>query len=165
MLIGVLSDTHGQTQISRVAANLLKSRNAQMLIHCGDVGGPQVLDTLLVGLPVHFVLGNTDYDQQVLSHHAQRIGIHFCGARGQVSADGKVIDFLHGDDAHAMRAILDAQESDFLLHGHTHIADVRDVGRTRIVNPGALQRAAVKTVALVDTETRDVEFLKVSLDE
>jgi predicted phosphodiesterase len=44
-----------------------------------------------------------------------------------------------------------AQEHDYLLQGHTHVRLDECVGRTRIINPGALHRAAVKTVVTLDT--------------
>ena len=36
------------------------------------------------------------------------------------------------------------------------------LGRIHVVNPGALHRASVKTVALVDTATDVVEFLEIN---
>ena len=161
MLIGVLSDTHGRADITRRAVDLLKSKGAELLIHCGDVGGPQVLDAML-GLPASFVLGNCDDDVYTLKQHAATLGIRFYDRLGRLTAGDKIVTFLHGDDSAKMKSLLDAQDCDLLLHGHTHIADIHDVGRIRVINPGALQRAAVKTVALVNSDSRAVEFLKVS---
>jgi hypothetical protein len=39
------------------------------------------------------------------------------------------------------------------------------VGRTRVVNPGALHRAAVKTVATVELPALEVRFFEVTPDE
>lgn len=161
MLIGVLSDTHGRADTTRLAVDLLKSRGAELLFHCGDVGSMQVLDAISV-LPACFVLGNTDQDVATLSGHAQRIGVQFFGRLGTKQVGERVVTFMHGDDSHEMQRILNEQECDFLFYGHTHLGDLHDVGRIRVVNPGALQRASSKTVALVDTETRDVDFLKVA---
>lgn len=161
MLIGVLSDTHGCAEITCRAVELLKTRGAELLVHCGDVGGPRVLDAML-GLPASFVLGNTDEDVYTLKQHASALGMGFYDRLGRITAGDKIVTFLHGDDGGRMKSLLDAQDCDLLLHGHTHVKDVHDIGRIRVINPGALQRAAIKTVALVNTDSREVEFLKVS---
>jgi putative phosphoesterase len=161
MLIGVLSDTHGRADLTRSAVELLKSRGAQSLIHCGDVGSTQVLDALM-GLPASVVFGNVDYDQQTLAHHAKRIGVESYGRLGRKTVGEKTVSFLHGDDSQEMKRILVEQDCDLLFHGHTHVKDVHDVGRIRVVNPGALQRASTRTVALVDSDSRNVEFLQVA---
>jgi predicted phosphodiesterase len=48
-----------------------------------------------------------------------------------------------------------------LLQGHTHVRADERVGTVRVINPGALHRAAQKTVATLDTETGEVKFLVV----
>ena len=161
MLIGVLSDTRGRAETTRLAVDLLKANGAELLIHCGDVGGPQVLDAMLA-LPASFVLGNTDDDAYSLKQHASTLGITFYNRLGRLTAGDKIVTFLHGDDSHKMKSLLEAQDCDLLFHGHTHIASVHDVGKIRVVNPGALQRAINKTVALINTDSRNVQFLKVA---
>lgn len=161
MLIGVLSDTHGRTDTTAPAVDLLKKRGAKQLIHCGDVGSTQILE-LLSGTPAAFVLGNTDYDPQTLQGHAAALGVTCYGAIGRLTLDGKVVTFLHGDDHRRMQSILNGQETDYLFHGHSHVRSDHRVGRIHVVNPGALHRATIKTVALVDTAADTVEFLEVA---
>lgn len=50
----------------------------------------------------------------------------------------------------------------YLLHGHTHLRRDDRVGHTRIVNPGALYRAKVKTCALINLATDDLTFIELS---
>jgi putative phosphoesterase len=160
MLIGVLSDTHGRVDTTRAALEILRSRGVQYYIHCGDVGSQQVID-LLVGLPAAFVWGNCDHDPTGLQSYARIIGVQCFGAIGRVTLDGKVISFLHGDDHRRMDQLLRDQDCDLLFSGHTHVRGSVDVGRVRAINPGALHRATIKTVAVVDTTSRDAEFLVV----
>jgi predicted phosphodiesterase len=47
------------------------------------------------------------------------------------------------------------------LHGHTHVARDERLGPLRVINPGALQRAAVHTVATLDLRTDQVGFWRV----
>ncbi len=160
MLIGVLSDTHGRVDTTAIAIKLLRQRGARQLIHCGDVCSTRVLD-LMAGVPAAFVWGNCDYDHHTLQGHAAAMGIACCGTVGRLTLDGKVVSFLHGDDHRQLQRILGTQDCDYLFLGHSHVRDDQRVGRIHVINPGALHRASVKTVALVDTSTDVVEFLEI----
>ena len=46
MIVGVLSDTHGKAQMAASAVKLLLAHGAEYLIHCGDVGDTDVLDSM-----------------------------------------------------------------------------------------------------------------------
>ena len=160
MLLGVISDTHGCLDTTRSALKLLQSHHAEYFIHCGDVGGEPVLN-LFTGLRTTFVCGNCDHDPYALQRHATILGIHCAGAMGRLTLDDKLITVLHGDDHRQMQRILDEQDCDLLFFGHTHVKTCIDIARIRAINPGAIHRATTKTVALVNTATRDVQFLVV----
>ncbi len=57
--------------------------------------------------------------------------------------------------------LLSEQKHDYLLQGHTHVRHDERIGKTRVINPGALHRAREKTVALLDTATDRLVFLPV----
>lgn len=160
MKIGILSDTHDRIGAMKTAIELLRRAGAEYFIHCGDVGSPAVLDHL-DGLPSAFVWGNTDYDEVRLQRYAASIGVRCLGAYGQVELAGKQVGVLHGDDFKLKQRLLAEQQLDYLLQGHTHLRADDRVGRTRLINPGALHRAAVKTVALLDLSADDLRYLTV----
>ena len=160
MLIGILSDTHGRGPIMAAAVDLLRRRGAEYLIHCGDVGGVDLLEHL-VGGPAAFVLGNCDADEPAYRRHAQSLGVVFCGSMGDLELDGRRLAVMHGDDAPLMERILASRQHDYLLHGHTHVRHDQHVGRTRVINPGALFRAAHKSVAILDTRADALEFVEI----
>ena len=54
--IGVISDTHGLMRPQAVKA----MHGSDLIIHGGDVGQPEILDTLESIAPVHTVRGNVD---------------------------------------------------------------------------------------------------------
>ena len=56
-LIGVISDTHGLLRPEALDA----LAGSDLIIHAGDVGGPEILDRLEAIAPVRVVRGNTDY--------------------------------------------------------------------------------------------------------
>src|SRR5260370_39883313 len=55
-VVGVISDAHG---LVRPEA-LHRVRGSDVIVHCGDIGAPAVLDALRAIAPVHAVRGNND---------------------------------------------------------------------------------------------------------
>jgi len=162
VIIGILSDTHDRADTAAAAIRILRDHGAEFFIHCGDVGSERVLDHL-AGLPSAFVFGNTDFDRVKLANYAQRIDVACYGNFADLDLGGKKIAVLHGDDPKLKHRLLTAQQHDYLMQGHTHLrADTR-VGRTRVINPGALHRAAEKTVATLDTASDALQFHRVEV--
>ncbi len=162
MLLGILSDTHDRVNAAAAAIAALKDAGAEHYLHCGDVGGEEVLDQL-AGLPAAFVWGNTDYDRAALQRYATELGIQCFGAFGELELDGKRIAITHGDDTSIVRRVLDGQRHDYLSLGHSHVMADSRVGNVRVINPGALHRAKVKTVATLDTGTDVVRFITMAV--
>jgi len=161
MIAGILSDTHGRADMAIRAVQKLVDNGAEYLVHCGDVGGPEVLDAL-AGHPSMFVFGNNDYDAADLVKYAKILGIA-CGERhGKLAFAGKRAVVTHGDDLRLIRKLIQEQQIDYLFLGHTHERLDRREGKVRIINPGALYRAAAKTVAILNTESDELKFLTVS---
>ena len=128
----------------------LRKANSEFFIHCGDIGSQECID-LLAGLPSAFVFGNCDFDRAGLARYAASIDVPCYGNFADLELDGKKIAVIHGDDYKLKQRLLDAQAHDYLLQGHTHVRRDERIGRTRIINPGALHRASVKTVVTLDT--------------
>ena len=161
MLLGLLSDTHDRVDAMAAGVALLRDHGAEFFIHCGDVGAERVLD-YLAGLPSAFVFGNTDWDRAALARYAASIGVACHGTLADLALAGKRIAVTHGDDFKLKQRLLADQQHDYLLQGHTHVRADQRVGRTRVINPGALHRAKEKTVAVLDTATDTLQFLVVS---
>jgi len=161
MLLGILSDSHDRSEIMKRAVAALQECGASFFIHCGDICEPHLLDHL-AGLPSAVVWGNCDFDRQGLQRYAESIHVTFYGAFADLEFDAKRVAVLHGDDRTHLDALLKAQQHDYLLHGHTHIRRDERIGKTRVINPGALHRAVEKTVALLDTATDKLEYLRIA---
>ena len=56
MRVGVISDTHGLVRPEALEA----LAGSQLIVHAGDVGGPEVLEALAKIAPVRAVRGNND---------------------------------------------------------------------------------------------------------
>jgi putative phosphoesterase len=161
MIVGILSDTHDRLPATRAAVELLRTRGAEFLIHCGDVGGEQIIDQLAGDVPSAFVFGNNDWDTRGLQRYAAELGIQCLGAADELELGGKTFYVTHGDDFRALRTAIESQRYDYVLHGHTHVRRDDRVGRTRIINPGAMHRAKEKTVALLNTDSDDLTFFPI----
>jgi len=157
VIIGILSDTHDRVAAMKAGIETLQQAGASYLVHCGDIGGSGCID-LLAGLQAAFVFGNTDWDRLKLARYAQSIDVPCFGALAALDLDGKKIALLHGDDFRLKQKLIDEQQHDYLFQGHTHIRDDRRVGKTRLINPGALHRASEKTVATLDLEKDLLRF-------
>ena len=161
MIIGILSDSHDHADTLAAAITALKAVKAEFYIHCGDIGTEQCID-LLAGLPSAFVFGNCDFDRASLSRYAQRLDVPCYGNFADLTLDHKRIAVIHGDDFKLKQRLLTAQEHDYLFQGHTHVRADERIGRTRLINPGALHRASIKTAATLDTATDKLQYLRIA---
>jgi len=156
MLIGVMSDSHGDAAATAQAVKLLIERGAKKLFHCGDICGVEVLDEL-AGHDCVFVWGNCDVPSAGMRKYVAALGLPWPNSLVRVQVDGKRIGLCHGHEDDFRKAA-ETDGLDYLFHGHTHHPADHRQGQCRIINPGALHRASVKTVATLDLRTDDLRF-------
>lgn len=159
MRVGILSDTHDQRTRTAAAVRQLVDQGAEVLIHCGDLTGPDIVYEC-ADLPCYYVFGNNDYDEDGLRRAMKEVGGVCLGHSGEIALGGRRIAVNHGDLEREMRRIA-ANRPDYLLFGHSHRTSDERNGHTRWINPGALHRARTWTVALLDLETDLLKFLQI----
>ncbi len=162
MIVGLLSDTHDKFLAMAAGMKILAANGAEFFIHCGDVGGERVIDEL-AGRPAAFVWGNNDWDRAGLEEYATGLGVRCLGDGGSIELAGKSLYVTHGDDLRQIHRVLGEQKQDYLLMGHTHVKMDAYEGHVHVINPGALYRAAKKTVGLLDLERDVVRFIEVDV--
>jgi putative phosphoesterase len=160
MRVGILSDTHDQRLRTATAVRILVAEGAEALIHCGDLTGPDIVYECC-HLPSFYVLGNNDHDAMGLQRVVADLGGTWLGRGGEVVLDGCRIAATHGDSEREMRRLAESGP-DYLLFGHSHRCTDERVGTTRLINPGALHRAPLWTVALLDLQSDVLRFLKLN---
>ncbi|MFO0925749.1 MAG: YfcE family phosphodiesterase [Gemmataceae bacterium] len=160
MKIAILSDTHNQDHRVELALALARDRGAEMVLHCGDIEDPPVV-RLFRGWNAHFVLGNCDWDRDGLREAITSIGGQLHDRYGHLEVAGRQLAFLHGHDGDLLHDLVQSGAYDYLFHGHTHHAVDRQAGPTRVINPGALQRARVKTFVVLDPASGVAETVTV----
>jgi putative phosphoesterase len=158
MLIGVVSDTHGQLQSTRDAVWMLERNRVEQVIHCGDIGSPEVVN-LFSAWPTHFVFGNVDWPQEPLRAAIKAAGQTCHGSFGTLTLDGVKIAFLHGDDTELLNQTIEGGQWSLVCHGHTHKIREEQVGPTRVLNPGALHRAKPHSLALVQLPALEITIV------
>jgi putative phosphoesterase len=174
VILGLLSDTHGQHRRAACAIALLERVGAEAFVHCGDVGDEAVLDEL-AGRRTWFVWGNIDHADGLLVHYAETLGLSAPREIPvRIEIDGRVIAVYHGHEARFSRLnhLIRTHDlagfeklsagADYILHGHTHRAAVKRVGRVQLINPGALERARPHTVATLDVGRDLLKFWQVN---
>jgi len=162
MQIGVISDTHGHLENTLAAVRMLESLEVEQVLHCGDIGSPRI-PALLVGWPTHFVFGNCDHGTELVKlRSAIAAAGQTCHERfGDLELAGRKIALIHSDDARLFRQVTTSGEYDLVCYGHTHQAEQHRAGKTLVLNPGALYRAAPHSIAVVDLAQLDATIITV----
>jgi putative phosphoesterase len=159
MRIAVISDTHDRTSSVERALAVMGQRGVELIIHCGDICDGDTVR--LFPAHTHFVFGNCDGDRAGIERAVADSGATLHGDWGHLDLAGKSLAFIHGDDRSALLDLENADTFDFIFHGHTHVAREHRTGKTRVINPGALQRVAVRTFVLLDLPSGAIESVTV----
>ncbi|KAB2351575.1 metallophosphoesterase family protein [Actinomadura rudentiformis] len=132
MRVVAISDTHAPRRWKScppaVAEHL---RDADLILHAGDVCTADVLDELSAYAPVHAVLGNNDGPDVAAWGAPETL---------QLDLDGLTVAMIHdsgqakGRTARMRRTFPDA---DLVVFGHSHIPLDESGDGIRIVNPGS----------------------------
>lgn len=160
MRIGILSDTHNRAGALQNALQTLHNLHIDTLFHCGDV---TTLETarLMLGFTVHYVFGNGDADSLDIQNILTAANPESSGGlvyTGQI--DDVRIAATHGHIAGKVIALVASGEYDYVFHGHTHVQKDETIGRTRVINPGALgsNRYDGRCLCILDLQAGQIEY-------
>jgi putative phosphoesterase len=137
----LLSDTHGQVHPSI----LQLAQRADLVIHAGDIGNPEILDQLAAGGTELFaVFGNNDTPSKWPPEAIDLL--RKLPETARVELPGGTITVEHGHRANPVSArhhILRQRHADsrLVVYGHSHRWCIDDETTPWIVNPGAAGRS------------------------
>ena len=150
MLVGLIADTHGLVRAEALRA----LHGVDLILHAGDVGGPEVIAALRAVAPLRAVYGNVDRRDSLPAS----IDETFDGVRVHVS---------HGHElgSPTPERLAETYAADVIVFGHTHRPVVREIGSTLVINPGAAgpRRFEIRpSVALLTVPDRVVRLIELS---
>ncbi len=158
MKIGVISDTHGDVKMTSAAIDAFQKQEVSRILHCGDIGTPEIV-RLFAGIPTDFVFGNCDPRTETLRKTILSAKQTCFDWFGELELEGRRVFFLHGHQWDRFENEIHGDRWDLICYGHTHKAELRMIGRTLILNPGAIHRTPTPSVAVVELETMNVSTI------
>lgn len=177
MIIGVLSDTHGDRK--KAIPHIVKEfqrRGVEVIVHCGDIIPKHVSNELFWGIPVICALVNEQKEDPVFSEGRPK-GWEFTRSGNRVVnlPDGMLVyvghkrhlDFL-SMSVEQFNATLTNLRKEFdglriVFGGHLHFQTFKQGHLVSFINPGAVEDAVGwgYEYAIVDTDTGEVVFSRI----
>lgn len=166
MLLGVMSDSHDDVDSIERAIEIFQRMGVDEIIHLGDLISPFSLDPLIgSGIPFRLMRGNNDAEVLVALKSLEGGGI-FHPSPVEIDFNGTRLVMFHGfGDKELTKftaiSLASSGRFDLIFYGHTHEVHVEEVGEAFVLNPGETcgKLTGRKTIALVDTETKNIEIL------
>jgi putative phosphoesterase len=149
--IGVISDTHGLVRPEALRA----LRGADLIVHAGDVGAPEVLEALRAIAPVVAVRGNNDRGRWARGLAETEV----------VERGGRALYVLH--DVHELDVDPRTAGYDAVIAGHSHQPRVERRDGVLYLNPGSAGPRRFRLpicVARLDVDARRLRAKIVTLD-
>jgi predicted phosphodiesterase len=107
------------------------------------------------------VYGNNDGERAGLKKKCAELGFDEIEDTLTFEFAGKSFFVNHGTRSSVIEQAASEQLYDYVLHGHTHEKRNEQRGRTRIINPGALFSADEYTIAFLNPESGEVEYVEI----
>jgi hypothetical protein len=84
------------------------------------------------------------------------------GNFAEIIIDGVKIALLHGHEEELLKALVESEIFDVVVHGHAHKAEIYRKGKTLVVNPGEVcgYLTGKSTIALFDTVKREAKIIE-----
>ncbi len=142
MRLGIISDIHDNLWNLRVALDHLNA-NADVLLCCGDLCSPFVMDQLKkFHGPVHVIFGNNDADLfRITKKSDERVQLH--GELFTAELAGRRIAANHFD--YIARPMAQSGLYDLVCFGHNHRISRETFGKTLCLNPGPIMGVALNS--------------------
>jgi putative phosphoesterase len=139
MRIAILSDIHDN--LWNLAAAVRFVQDTELLICCGDLCSPFVIDELVKFTnPIHIVFGNNDADlYRITSKALKKPACHVHGELFESTLDGQRFAVNHFD--YLSRPMAKSGNYDVVCFGHNHELEIGREGSCVLINPGPIMGA------------------------
>ena len=163
MKVGIISDTHDDHDSINKAVGVFNKQKVSYILHAGDIVAPFSAKAFEKCTQTKFiaVYGNNDGEKLYLKSIVNGFGgeIHEYCYKGTLQ--GRSIYMTHTH--HNMDEIIASGMYDMVIYGHTHLQDIRQVGKTLIVNPGESTDWITGSGHVVIVELDDMSYDIISL--
>ncbi|MFB6145554.1 MAG: metallophosphoesterase [Candidatus Nanohaloarchaea archaeon] len=162
MRIGIVSDTHDDIELSEKAVAFFEKEGVDKVIHCGDMVSPFTAELFDADFGFYYVRGNNDGEWN-LKEAVEEFG-SFYNNIAELGIKGSRIAVYHGTEEEIVSALMDSEEYDYVLRGHTHEKKLAENGETVEINPGGIKlpgQTEELHIALLDLDTGDIEFREI----
>lgn len=161
MRIGLMSDTHDRVPAIDALLREMLAREVNFVLHAGDFCSPFSLKPFQDhNVAMAGVFGRNDGDHEgLMSAAAQGMGQElFESPHGMTMTENKIL-IVHDIGEVSERSVLAHR---IVVHGHTHLQEMKTRGETLIVNPGEAcgWLYGAPSAAILDLDTQQVEFVK-----
>ena len=137
--VAILSDSHDNIWNLEKALVQVNESGAQLLVHCGDLCAPFVLDQIAQAFtgPIHVIFGNNDGDGRLLQAIAGKhshVTLH--GIYAELAVDNRQIALIHYPEP--ARRLAQSGQFDLVCYGHDHLKYEDSIEECLLVNPGEI---------------------------
>ncbi|MEK7202861.1 MAG: YfcE family phosphodiesterase [Patescibacteria group bacterium] len=157
MKILIISDIHDNMENLKKCLQWGKNQSIENVICCGDITNSETLKYLSENFfgKINLVKGNMEiYEETEIKLYKN---INYLGLFGVAEFTDKKIGICHKPELIAKIKKLDY--CDFIFYGHTHQPDIKECGKTTIVNPGTLGGVFFKaSFGVLDTAINKLEL-------
>ncbi len=162
MKIGVLSDTHDNLDNLLTVLEILRQRDIETVIHCGDLTDFSLISHFS-GFRLIYLTGNMDAASGTIKKRVEQMREdNFAGLVFQGKLDGIMVAATHSHLEGKVMELVQEKRFSWIFHGHTHEKRDETVQGTRIVNPGALGGLVrgPRSFCIVDLTAGEVDFIE-----
>lgn len=158
MKVLIVSDTH--YRVDAFISELDKHKDAELIIHLGDMVDDAIYIKNHTDIPVEMVRGNNDYNAIYVPYH------------NLIRLKGHRILLTHGHlekvyfgNTHLISKAKEC-EADIVMYGHTHIFNNEVIDGITIINPGSAgydRGGEYESYVVMNIDEENVEFERVEL--
>jgi putative phosphoesterase len=161
MKVGLMSDSHDRVPAIAALLREFQKREVTFVLHAGDFCAPFSLKPFQdTGIAMAGVFGRNDGDPEgIRAAAAQGMGQELFESPHSIKFGDQKLLIVHDIGDVSDRSVL---AHTVVVHGHTHLQEMKTRGDTLIVNPGEACGwiYGAPCGAVLDLETKQVEFIK-----
>lgn len=161
--VGIVADTYDNREGLRQLLDRFLVGGAQWLIHCGGLGASDMID-LLKPWQVFIVAGEKERNREAIEKALQKTRLQATLPATLITTiEGFRVGVCRGDDMSIVNRWAKSGEFDFIFYGYALRRSDSAIGRTRVINPGALSgpRYQARSGCLIDLTSGKTQIIEV----